>query len=117
MGTLTWIKSTENEWLPLDRVNLDPVTTTGVYIIWHGGPTPRTVRVGQGDIKARLTAHRLDPAIGAYRPQGGLWVTWASVSQRELDGVERYLSEQLQPLVGDHFPDAIPIAVNLPWAA
>jgi hypothetical protein len=56
MGTLSWIKSTENEWLSLDRVNLDPVTTTGVYIIWHGGPTPRTVRVGQGDIKARLTA-------------------------------------------------------------
>ena len=117
MGTLTWVKSTENRWLSLDGVNLDPVTTTGVYVIWHSGPTPRTVRVGQGDIKSRLNAHRLDRAIGAYRPQGGLWVTWAAVSPYALNGVERYLAEQLRPLVGDRFPDVTAIPVNLPWAA
>jgi len=117
MGTLTWVKSTANEWLGLDRVDLSSVTATGVYIIWHGGLTPRTVRVGQGDIKARLTAHRFDPAIGAYRPHGGLLVTWAAVSVQALDGVERYLAETLRPLVGDRFPEATRIPVNLPWAA
>jgi len=47
MGTLIWVKSTENQWLGLDSVNLNGVTSIGVYIIWHGGPAPRTVRVGQ----------------------------------------------------------------------
>jgi hypothetical protein len=117
MSELYWVKSKGNDWLSLDRVNLDLVSTTGAYIIWHSGPTPRTVRVGQGDIKTRLSAHRLDPKIGAYRPHGGLWVTWAAVSPAALNGVERYLAEQLRPLVGDRFPDVTPIPVNLPWAA
>src|SRR5215471_11283363 len=88
----------------------------GVYnLAWRSCTSDGACR--PGDVKARLTAHRVDPAVGAYRPNGGLWVTWAAVSQQALDGVERYLSETLRPLVGDRFPEAAPIPVNLPWAA
>jgi hypothetical protein len=117
MASLFWIKSTSGAWLSFERVNLTNVDTTGVYVIWHGGQTPRTVRVGQGDIADRLLAHRGDQQVLAYRSYGGLYVTWAAVSYAEIDGVERYLADQLRPLVGDRFPNVRAIPVNLPWAA
>jgi hypothetical protein len=118
MLSLTWIKSTQNEWLLFETFNLASVTkTTGVYVIWHGGQTPRVVRVGQGDIADRIAAHRGDQQILAYRSYGGLGITWAAVPAYALDGVERYLADQLKPLVGDRFPNVVPVPANLPWAA
>lgn len=110
-----WVKcGNGNNWCPLETVNLENVDTHGVYIIWHGGNPGRVVRVGQGDIKDRLTKHRSDPKILAYRKLE-LLVTWAWVSSSQRDGVERYLAEKWRPLVGDAFPDVLPIAVNSPW--
>ena len=117
MATISWVKSTGGTWLPFETVNLSTVNTTGCYVIWHGGQNPWTVRVGQGDIAKRIITHRGDHKILGYRSYGGLWVTWAAVTSRSLDGVERYLADQLRPRVGDKFPDAAPIPVNLPWAA
>jgi hypothetical protein len=119
MLSVTWIKSTQNVWLPFETFNLGSVTpTTGVYVIWHGGQPPWTVRVGQGDIAERIGVHRGDQQVLAYRSYGtGLFVTWAAVPAYSLDGVERYLADQLRPLVGDRFPNVVPIPVNLPWAA
>src|SRR5262249_12958427 len=118
MDTLVWIKATDNDWLFFESfANLETVATTGVYIIWHGGQTPRVVYVGQGDICARLTVHRKDKIITAYNQFGTLRVTWAAVPAAKMDGVERYLADRLQPLVGNRHPDASPIPVNLPWAA
>jgi len=115
---VTWIKSTANEWLSLETFNIESVSTIGVYVIWHGGQTPRVVYVGQGDVKDRLTSHRSDSRITAYRRSGLLMVTWAEVSRAsDRDGVERYLADQLKPLVGDRHPVASPVAVNFPWAA
>lgn len=114
MLTVTWIKSTNDTWLSLERVNLANVMTRGVYIIWHRGNPGRVVRVGQGVIADRLSAHRNDRKILAYANRG-LLVTWASVSAAQQDGVERYLADTWNPLVGDAFPDAAPIAVNSPW--
>ncbi len=105
------------QWCSFDTVNLASKhfdNLEGVYIIWHGGPSPATVRVGQGNIRDRLTAHRNDPAITRYRDQG-LYVTWAAVPGGQRDGVERFLADQLQPKVGVVFPNAQPIRVNLPW--
>jgi hypothetical protein len=113
---VSWIKSTQNEWLRFETFNLEPVTAEGVYIIWHGGTTPRVVRLGQGDIKARLSVHRNDPAVTKYRDLGALLVTWASVPAGQRGGVERYLANQYPPLVGDAFPEVQPIAVNSPWS-
>ena len=117
MATVTWIKSTNGTWLPFETFNLSNVAATGVYVIWHGGQNPWTVRLGQGDIVDRIIAHRGDQKVLAYRSYGGLWVTWAEVSARSLDGVERYLADQLRPRVGEKFPNVAPIPVNLPWAA
>lgn len=118
MLRVTWIKSTANDWLDFQHFNLASCTTPlGVYVIWHGGQTPWTVRVGQGDIAARLGTHRNDRLITTHATKGGLWVTWAAVQAASVDGVERYLADQLQPLVGDRHPAVAPVPVNLPWAA
>lgn len=113
---LEWVSwSKAGARLPLRTVNLSKVSAYGVYIIWHGGSTPRVVRVGQGDIAERLTAHRGDPIILAYEKFGTLYVTWAAVPVRLVDGVERYLAERWRPLIGDRFPHVAPLAVSSPF--
>ena len=95
-------------------MNTDTINSNGVYIIWHGGINQRVVYVGQGDVAARITDHRQDNRI-LYYSQFGLSVTWADVALADRDGVERYLAESLNPLVGDVYPAVAPIAVNAPW--
>lgn len=113
---IKWIKCDKGtNWCSFGTVNLSNITAAGVYIIWHDGNSSRVVRVGQGDIKARLTAHRADKKVLAYKKYGVLRVTWASVSANNRDGVERHIADQLSPLIGDAFPDVVPIAVNSPW--
>ncbi|MDD5326821.1 MAG: hypothetical protein PHY02_03290 [Phycisphaerae bacterium] len=114
---LNWIKCQGDVWGNLNTVNLAHAhfdSMSGVYVIWHGGGTPRTVRVGQGNIRDRLTAHRSDPDVQKYVGQT-LYVTWASVPEASRDGVEAYLADILKPLEGQRFPNSTPIAVNLPW--
>lgn len=114
---LYWNKCHGDVWCGLASVNLSHPhfdSMTGVYIIWHGGPTPAVVRVGQGDIRQRLTEHRENPKVQAFASLG-LFVTWAKVVSWQVDGVERYLAERLKPKVGDRFPDAETVEVNLPW--
>lgn len=113
--TLNWVKCSDGKnWCPLENVDLSGVTTTGVYLIWYNGEKGRYVRLGQGDIKDRLTAHRADKEIVKYNRNGTLYTTWANVSASQLDGVEAYLADKCDPLVGDRFPDVAPIPVNLP---
>ena len=117
---VTWIKCKADNWCPLETLDLETMgETCGVYIIWHEGNSQRppwTVRVGQGaPIKTRLSAHRNDKEILAYRNIGTLRVTWGAVPLDQRDGVERFLGDTLQPRVGECFPAALPIAVNYPW--
>lgn len=84
----------------------------GVYVIWHTGTPARVVRVGQGIVRERLAAHQGDPEITSYTAHGDLRVTWAP--QHQLDGVEAFLAQRYQPLVGERFPNVTPIPVNLP---
>jgi hypothetical protein len=113
MLTVQWIKSTAGDWLSFSRVDLSNVTAQGVYVIWQVGRPPQVIRVGQGDIAARLRAHRSDPKLGPYSFGDALRVTWASVPVLHRDGVERFLASQYSPLVGDAFPNVAPIRVNL----
>lgn len=113
MLTLTWIKC-GNQWYDFWRVDLQNVTAHGVYLIWRGGVAPRVVRVGQGEIAARITAHRNDEAIRTHIGDAPASVTWAGVPVQFLDGVERYLADRYGPLVGEAFPAVAPIQVNLP---
>ena len=81
----------------------------GVYIIWSG---KQVVRLGSGIIKNRIAAHRKDKNITAYTD---LQVTWAKVNANQMEGVEKFLADQLDTAVGDAFPDRTPIPVNFPW--
>ena len=118
MTNLSWRKcGKDSRWCSLETLNLDSITANlGVYVIWHVGNPSRTVRVGQGQITNRLSTHRNDAEILAHK-HGGLRVTWAEAPADELDGIEVYLADLLNPLVGDAFPDAVPIQVNSPFAA
>lgn len=113
MLQVEWIKSRAGFWLDLQTVDLTDVTTFGVYVIWHRGNPSQVVRVGQGNVADRLTAHKSDPDILAYAERG-LSVTWAAVLVSQADGVERFLANQYSPLVGDRHPAVAPIVVNLP---
>ncbi len=114
---LQWNKCQGDVWCNLNSVNLGHPhfnSMSGVYIIWHGGSPAATVRVGQGNIRERLATHRTDPAIQKYKHLD-LYVTWASVPKASQDGVETYLAQKLSPIVGELFPKAAPISINLPW--
>ena len=116
--TLVWIQCKGDVWCPLNTVNLPHAhfdDMNGVYIIWHGGAKAKTVYVGQGFIRDRLTAHRNNPEIQQFASVG-LFVTWARVVQEDRrDGVERFLADRLCPIVGETHPVVAPIEVNLPW--
>lgn len=114
MTTLSWVKC-GSDWCPFETVDLSNVKTFGVYVIWHQGNPARVVRIGQGDIAARLSSHQRDRQILAYRANGNLKVTWAAVSASQADGVERHLANAWSPLIGDAFPNVTPIAANSPW--
>jgi len=111
-----WNKCQSGGWCSLLTIDLEHEhfnSMEGVYIIWHGGDNPATVRVGQGFIRDRLASHKEDLDILAYK-QFGLYVTWAQVAASQRDGVERYLAERFNPKVGSRFPEVDPIEVNLP---
>jgi len=112
---VSWVKCQGDVWCSLERVDLSGVNTTGVYIIWHGGPKPRVVYVGQGNVADRLRTHRNDQSILRHRQNGDLYVTLAAVASNEMDGVERYLFDHWTPLEGVARPNVRPIAVNSPW--
>ena len=116
MIKLQWAVN-EGGWYTLERFNFTSITNKGVYVIWHDGNPGQYVRVGQGNIGERLTKHKEDAVILAYKKRGILRVTWATVPVFQLDGIELFLAQSLKPLVGDRFPDAQPVQVNLPGAA
>ncbi len=116
MLPLNWIKSQAGSWLPFQTMDLNSIGDTfGVYVIWHAGNPGRVVRVGQGNVADRLQCHRDDEEICAYAGRGQLYVTWAAVDVFSADGVERYLADTWNPLVGDAWPDCSPIRANSPW--
>ena len=116
-GTLEWVKCDGAQWCPFMTVDLTHQHfqgLRGVYIIWHGGQDAWTVYVGQGDIAARIDAHRQEPDILRFSSLG-LFVTWAKVDTRSRNGVERFLADTLRPKIASRFPQVAPTAVNLPW--
>jgi hypothetical protein len=66
---LSWNKCKGGIWCSLNTVDLEDSHfdgMEGVYVIWHDGQTPKTVRVDQGIIRDRLAAHRTDKEIQFY---------------------------------------------------
>lgn len=106
-----WTKLKDGNFCNLEKVILTNTNTFGVYIIWNADGN--AVRLGQGDIADRLSVHRNDNEILVHKSRG-LYTTWTSVSEQYVDGVERYLFDAYNPIVGERAPNAIPIPVNLP---
>lgn len=113
---ITWRSCANGENCSLNNVDLTHIAfdPSGCYVIWHGGSEPKVVYVGQGQLRERLTSHRSNTYIQAYAALG-LYVTWATVNEPARDGVEAYLADRFQPLVGDRHPDVPHIVVNGPW--
>jgi hypothetical protein len=118
---VSWISCKDEQensvWCPFATFDLSAIKQTGiagVYAIWLEGKPGRYVRVGQGIIADRILAHRSDETIRTYRGFGVLRVTWAMVSESSRDGVERFLADKCNPLVGELHPRVEPIEVNLP---
>ena len=113
---LKWITQPNGEWYnfyDLGRSgNCSRITDCGVYLIFT---KKNVIRVGQGIIKDRFSAHFKDNEIRRrHNPVYPLLTTWASLPESYRDGVEAYLAWYYQPLVGERFPDVKPIAVNFP---
>ena len=113
---LSWNRCTNGNWCNLEYIDLSKISVIGVYVIWHGAPNPKVVRVGQGDVSSRLNDHRNSNEVMKYKTNGGLYVTWANVPSNLLGGVEVFLGNLFQPLVGVRFPNVTPIPVNSPFA-
>ena len=116
---LFWLKCENNAWCSLRDVDLSHSyydNFVGIYIIWYWDNLghPVTVKVGQGNLRERLTAHNTDPRIQQYAHLN-LLVTWTDTLPYHRDGVEAYLGKVLKPRVGSLFPNAKPIPVSLPF--
>ena len=119
---VNWIAhDTNGQLLRLYDVKLETVRAEGVYIIYQ--PTnvtgrwtasPRTIYVGQGVVADRLATHRRNLTIASYDQKETVMVAFAPVNVLIRDGVERFLSDRLRPLLGDAHPTASPVPVNLP---
>ena len=118
MQNLHWVKSIDNKWLNFSQLDLTHIHAVGVYIIWHGGENPQIVRVGQGNIAAKLTGHRMNHQIMRFGMRGPLMVTWAEIAEpARRDGIEAYLIQQFTPIIRDRAPEAVPIAASSPFAS
>ena len=113
MPTLNW-KTCSQGWCSFERLITDNLDYDGIYMIFYQGRPGRVVRLGQGNIRERILRHRNDAEVMRYSGRG-LYATWAAVDRQYLDGIERYLADKWNPLVGDVFPDVRPIAVNSPF--
>lgn len=116
---LTWIKDQNNGWFNLVDFDFSKNyfdDKQGVYVIWRrSNQHPNTVRLGQGILRDRLGQHQNDREILDYQINNELLFTWALVGPGvDRDRIEKYLSDRLEPLVGDRFPDRVPLEVNLP---
>ncbi|MEG9862765.1 MAG: hypothetical protein V6Z81_09835 [Parvularculales bacterium] len=111
---LDWIKCQNNRWCSFERLKLNNLDYDGVYVIFFESTLNTVVRVGQGNIKERISAHRSDSEITKYAKYK-LLVTWARVANSDLNGVEAFLGDFWDPLVGDNYPDVEFIRVNSPF--
>jgi hypothetical protein len=133
MLTLNWIThDMQGALLRFYDVDLTTVRADGVYVIYSPVDAfsaanafalknmfgaPKTVYVGQGVVADRLQQHRSNQTMRSMNSQNTLVVAFAPVAASLRDGVERYLANRLQPMLGDVHPNAAPVAVNLPFAA
>lgn len=114
MVIVTWRRCESHKWHALDGLALSKVHDVGVYMVWYAGNPGRVVCMGQGPVAEELARVRADEGVMRFAARGPLLVTWAPVSARRVDGVERYLAGAWPPLIDRPRPDVAPIEVNSP---
>lgn len=73
---------------------------SGVFVIWHGGVRPEWVYVAKAkDLAAAMHEAAADEEIMHHELFGGLFITWSLVVPKYQDGVVRFLTEGLRPVV------------------
>ena len=119
-ATVSWARPPRDGWYGFEWANLRRLgTQQGIYILWYPETDKHSFQVayvGQGIIRARIQHHRGNwSRIRDRIIPKRLRLTWTVVPCRRCrDGIERYLVEVLQPEVGEVWPQALPIRVNLP---
>jgi len=86
-----------------------------VYVLWHSGPKPHAIVVGYGPLGHELYKLRNSKSVNRFESRGELFITHATVTDYEKDGVIAFLNGQLQPYQRGAVETAPPIAVNLPF--
>ncbi len=73
---------------------------SGVFVIWHGGLRPEWLLVAKSGNLA-FDFHKLahDKDLMSFEARGGLFVTWALIKGDLQDGVVRFLSDILDPVL------------------
>lgn len=115
---LNWVKCQKDQWCSFNHVDMSFVSTQGVYVIWYSGNPgwpSKVVYVGHGSVAAQIKSLRTSAKLSNFLKHGTLYLTWASVSAKDREGVARYLAEKWSPEVGGGETDVAPIAVNSPW--
>ncbi|MCY3549554.1 MAG: hypothetical protein OXH39_03765 [Candidatus Poribacteria bacterium] len=83
---------------------------SGVYIIWtYVQNSIKILYTGQGDIKNRFYCHNSQTDWGEHFP---LLTAWANTL--DMNGIEKFLYETLNPEITKAAPRSAPIPVNLP---
>ncbi len=109
-----WARFQGSQWYDLDEVDLKHEyfnDLDAVYVIWR--TDGKVVKVGSGMIRDRLQEHLKEKEIRKLRP---LNVTWGIVmTTKHTDGVVRFLTEKLNPMLGGSVSAPEAVEVNLPW--
>ena len=121
--TVSWARPLRGDWYSFKWANLKLLgMKEGIYILWYPETVARpfhVVYVGQGIIQNRINHHRGKHSRILHKVEPRrLRLTWTVVpSLADRNAIERFLSETLRPVVGESWPDVLPLRVNLPgWA-
>jgi hypothetical protein len=112
---LQWALANFGRRFPLMEAGVAACSLHGVYVIYHDRDTQRPLLIGKGEIRHHLRILTNDPEIAAFSALGLLRATWAAVPEQYAAGVERYLVEQLDPMIRQNvIGSAVRVPVNLP---
>ncbi len=100
---LQWVRSPDGDFWQLHQLKPDTLNIRGVggvYVLWHGGLKPTWVYAGESTSLGRaLTEVADNKEITQYRARGGLYASWAVVSEELRRGILLYLTRAMKPLV------------------
>jgi hypothetical protein len=112
---LQWALANYGRRFPLMEAGAACRSLYGVFVVYHDRDPHRPLLIGKGEIRRYLQILANDPEIAAFSVLGLLRATWAAVPEQYAAGVERYIVEQLDPMIRQNLiGSAARVPVNLP---